>query len=113
MGADHLEWARSSPRSLTGIDLTDRAIQFTQERLGFYSLYSDLRVADAENLPFSDNSFDIVYSYGVLHHSPDTAQAIREVHRVLRPGGSARIMIYHSPLRGRLHAVAALRSRRR
>ncbi len=96
MGADHLEWAKSSPRSLTGIDLTDRAIQFTQERLGFYGLHSDLRAADAENLPFPDNSFDIVYSYGVLHHSPDTAQAIREVHRVLRPGGSARIMIYHS-----------------
>jgi SAM-dependent methyltransferase len=96
MGADHLEWAKSSPRSLTGIDLTDRAIQFTQERLGFFGLQSDLHAADAENLPFPDNSFDIVYSYGVLHHSPDTAQAIREVHRVLRPGGSARIMIYHS-----------------
>jgi ubiquinone/menaquinone biosynthesis C-methylase UbiE len=96
MGADHLEWARSSPRSLTGIDLTDRAIQFTHERLGFYGLHSDLQVADAESLPFADSSFDLVYAYGVLHHSPDTAQAVREVYRVLRPGGSARIMIYHS-----------------
>jgi SAM-dependent methyltransferase len=97
MGADHLEWAKSGPRSLTGIDLTERAIEFTAERLAYYGLKSELRVADAEKLPFSNNSFDIVYSYGVLHHSPDTAQAIREVYRVLRPGGTARIMIYHSP----------------
>lgn len=97
MGADHLEWAKSHPRALTGIDLTNRAIDFTKERLGYYGLQSNLRVADAENLPFPGDSFDIVFSYGVLHHSPDTAQAIREVYRVLRPGGSARIMIYHSP----------------
>jgi len=97
MGADHLEWAKSHPASLTGVDLTPRAVEFTEQRLALYNLRSDLRVADAENLPFADKSFDIVYSYGVLHHSPDTAQAIREVRRVLRPGGTARVMIYHSP----------------
>jgi ubiquinone/menaquinone biosynthesis C-methylase UbiE len=97
MGADHLEWAKAGPRSLTGIDLTPRAIGFTSERLAAYGLQSDLRVGDAENLPFAGAQFDIVYSYGVLHHSPDTAQAIREVGRVLRPGGTAKVMIYHSP----------------
>lgn len=97
MGADHLEWAKPGPRSLTGIDLTPRAIAFTTERLKDWRCESDLRVGDAENLPFPDAQFDIVYSYGVLHHSPDTAQAIREVRRVLRPGGIAKIMIYHSP----------------
>ena len=96
MGADHLEWAKALPRSLTGIDITDRAIRFTADRLRLYGLCSDLRVADAENLPFPDKSFDIIYSYGVLHHTPDTARAIQEVHRVLRPGGLAKIMIYHS-----------------
>ncbi|HZL56305.1 MAG TPA: class I SAM-dependent methyltransferase [Bryobacteraceae bacterium] len=101
MGADHLEWAKAGPKSLTGIDLTERAIQFTKNRLAYYGLSSDLRVADAEKLPFADDSFDIVYAYGVLHHSPDTTKAIREVYRVLRPGGAAKIMIYHS------HAVVA------
>jgi ubiquinone/menaquinone biosynthesis C-methylase UbiE len=95
MGADHLEWARSQPRSLTGVDLTPRAIELTRQRLGFAGLASDLRVADAEQLPFADASFDLVYSWGVLHHSPDTPRAIGEVHRVLRPGGVARVMIYH------------------
>jgi ubiquinone/menaquinone biosynthesis C-methylase UbiE len=44
-------------------------------------------ISDGERLPFRDESFDVVYSNGVLHHTPDTAGAIREVHRVLRPGG--------------------------
>jgi len=96
MGADHLEWARHRPRSLTGIDLTPRAIEFTAQRLALHNLHSNLRVADAEDLPFADNSFDLVYSWGVLHHSPDTSLAIREAWRVLRPGGSARVLIYHS-----------------
>jgi ubiquinone/menaquinone biosynthesis C-methylase UbiE len=95
MGADHLEWAKSRPRSLSGIDLTDRAVEFTRSRLAFRGFDSNVQVGDAEALPFADNSFDLVFSYGVLHHTPDTAQAIREVHRVLRPGGTCRVMIYH------------------
>lgn len=95
MGADHVEWAKSAPRSLTGVDLTPRAVEFTRERLAVYDLSSTVEVADAEHLPFADHSFDLVYSWGVLHHSPDTAQAFREVRRVLRVGGEARIAIYH------------------
>jgi SAM-dependent methyltransferase len=96
MGADHLEWAKAEPSSLTGIDLTARGVEFTRARLAMAGRASDLRVADAEALPFPDASFDLVYSWGVLHHSPDTPRAIREVHRVLRPGGTARVMIYHT-----------------
>ena len=63
--------------------------------LALFGLQSNLRVGDAENLDFHDDSFDLVYSWGVLHHSPDTPKAIAEVHRVLKRGGGARIMIYH------------------
>ena len=95
MGADHLEWARALPRSLTGVDLTRQAIAVTSERLALSGLRSRLLVTDAEHLPFRDASFDIAYSWGVLHHSPHTPVAVREIARVLRPGGRARVMIYH------------------
>jgi len=97
MGADHLEWAKSGPRRLVGVDLTPRAVAWTDQRLATYGFASELKEGDAEHLPFPDESFDIVYSWGVLHHSPDTPQAFREAHRVLRPGGSLRAMIYHRP----------------
>jgi SAM-dependent methyltransferase len=94
LGADHQRYAAAGA-NLTGIDLTERAVAHTRGRLALYGLTSDLRVADAENLPFATDMFDSVYSWGVLHHSPDTPKAIFEVHRVLRTGGHARIMIYH------------------
>jgi SAM-dependent methyltransferase len=95
MGADHLELAKAGPRTLSGVDLTPRAIEHTHKRLDIYGLPSELRVGDAENLPFQDNAFDLVYSWGVIHHSPNTAKAVQEIWRVLRPGGTARVMIYH------------------
>lgn len=97
MGADHLEWTRSGPHHLAGIDHTPRAVSWTAQRLGAFDLKSDLREGDAGNLPFADSSFSTVYSWGVLHHSPDTPRAFLEAHRVLRPGGTLRVMIYHRP----------------
>jgi len=95
MGADHVEWAKAGPRSLAGVDLTRRAVEHTRARLALYGLSSSVQTADAEHLPFADASFDLVYSWGVLHHTPDTPRAIREVWRVLRPGGTARVMVYN------------------
>jgi len=94
LGADHQQLAEAGA-VLTGVDLTPRAIGHTQRRFELLGLKSELQVGDAENLPFPDASFDAVYSWGVLHHSPDTQKAINEVHRVLKPGGFAKIMIYH------------------
>jgi ubiquinone/menaquinone biosynthesis C-methylase UbiE len=96
MGADHMEIAKAAPLSLTGVDLTERAVAHTTDRLSLAGFTPNVRVADAEELPFPAGSFDLVYSHGVLHCSPDTEKAFREVFRVLRPGGTARIMIYNS-----------------
>ena len=95
MGADHLEWAKSKPKSLTGIDLTPRAIEHTTRRLNALGLKSQLKVGDAENLELPEKSLDIVYSWGVIHHSPNTPKAVNAIFRVLRSGGTAKIMIYH------------------
>jgi ubiquinone/menaquinone biosynthesis C-methylase UbiE len=96
LGADHESFAAARAK-LYGIDLTPRAIEHTRARLAQAGLASTLGVADAEALPFPDGHFDLVYSWGVLHHSPDTQQALDEVWRVLRPGGTAKLMIYHAP----------------
>jgi SAM-dependent methyltransferase len=94
LGADHQRFAEAGA-DLHGLDLTERAIVHTRNRLDAMCLHSVLQVGDAEHLQFADASFDMVYSWGVLHHSPDTPRAIGEVWRVLRDGGVAKIMIYH------------------
>lgn len=94
LGADHQKFAESGAK-IVGIDLTHRAINHTKHRFQHFDLSSRLQVADAENLPFNDQNFDLVYSWGVLHHSPHTQQTINEVWRVIKPGGYAKIMIYH------------------
>jgi SAM-dependent methyltransferase len=71
-------------------------------------------VADAEHLPFESDSFDLGYSFGVLHHTPDTAAALAELVRTVKPGGEIKVMLYgrrcmtafklwvkHAALRGR------------
>src|SRR5258706_682295 len=79
----------------TAVDLTGAAVSLTQRRFQLAGLRGNFTQGDAENLPFADGSFDLVYSHGVLHHTPDTARAIREVYRVLSPSGRAMIMLYH------------------
>lgn len=94
LGADHQCFAEAGA-DLYGVDLTERAIEHTRRRLEVFELKSNLSVGDAEALEFPTESFDLVYSWGVLHHSPDTQKAITEVWRVLKKGGCARVMIYH------------------
>jgi len=96
VGADYLEWLRAGARA-TGVDLSPASLESTRRRCELAGFHPDLRVADAEHLPFADHTFDVVYSYGVMHHSPDTTQCLREAWRVLKPGGQARIMLYHHP----------------
>lgn len=93
LGADHQKWAECGA-NLSGVDLTPRAIEHTGRRFAAFGLESKLQQADAENLPFADHQFDIVYSWGVLMCAPDTPRTLREVHRVLKPGGVAKIMLY-------------------
>jgi ubiquinone/menaquinone biosynthesis C-methylase UbiE len=98
-GTDFQNWCSYATHA-TGVDLTDTAISLTGERLSYTAIPASrytLRRADAENLPFADNSFDLVYSWGVLHHTPDTHRAFQEVFRVLQPGGTIKAMIYHVP----------------
>jgi len=94
LGTDGARFARAGAL-YTGVDLTEAAVGLARRRFELEGLAGEFRVADAESLDFADESFDLVYSHGVLHHTPDTARAVREIRRVLRPGGRAVVMLYH------------------
>ena len=94
LGADHQRFVESGAIT-TGIDLTPRAIELTKHRLQVFNLTSDLFIANVENLDLPSDEFDLVYSWGVIHHSPDTQVAVHQIRKVLKPGGTARVMIYN------------------
>jgi ubiquinone/menaquinone biosynthesis C-methylase UbiE len=94
LGTDGAQFAKAGA-DYTGVDLTDAAVELARKHFELLGLGGNFRMADAENLNFADESFDLVYSHGVLHHTPDTASAVREIHRVLKPSGRAMVMLYH------------------
>lgn len=94
-GTDLLQFLRAGADAY-GIDLSGRSVTLARKRLSLSSFETRrLLLGDAENLPFPANSFDLVYSWGVLHHTPDTVKAVEEIYRVVRPGGAICIMLYH------------------
>ncbi len=93
-GIDLVRYARAGAR-VTGIDLTPRHAELAREHLAAHGLEGTVVLGDAEQLPFADASFDRVSSNGVLHHTPNIEAALREIRRVLRPGGEARIIVYN------------------
>lgn len=94
-GTDFLQWVRSGAQA-HGIDLTHEAIIHVRKRLNIYDLTAaDLKVADAEHLPYANDFFDVVYSWGVIHHSPDMIKCLDEIIRVTKPGGIIKVMIYN------------------
>ena len=94
VGTDGAQFAKAGA-DYTGVDLTDAAIELARKRFELFGLSGKFEVADGERLQFPDESFDIVYSHGVLHHTPDIVAAVREIYRVLKPGGRAIVMLYH------------------
>jgi SAM-dependent methyltransferase len=94
----------------SGIDLTTESIARVSTRLRLRQLpYQHLECASALALPFADNSFDIVFSHGVLHHIPDVKTAQREIARVLKPDGELIAMLYARRSLNYLVAIAVVR----
>ena len=79
----------------TGVDLTAESVERVRTRLKVRNLpFDDLQQGSVLDLPFADNTFDMVFSHGVLHHVPEIRHAEKEIHRVLKPGGELVIMMY-------------------
>lgn len=94
MGTDHLSMARMGGE-MYGVSITSNDKLIIDKRFELYGYQTNALVADAEDLPFEDGFFDFVYSFGVVHHTPDTEKAISEIFRVLKPGGKCYISVYN------------------
>ncbi len=94
LGSDLRKFSRFGLR-VTGLDYSPENAYLSKLGLQLYNLNGKVVAGDAECLPFPENSFDLVYSWGCLHHTPHTQKGVDELFRVLRPGGKAMVMLYH------------------
>jgi glycosyltransferase involved in cell wall biosynthesis/ubiquinone/menaquinone biosynthesis C-methylase UbiE len=93
LGTDLSQFARHGAR-VTDVDLSGGHLEHAKENFALRGLKGEFVHHDAETLPFPDDSFDVVYSNGVLHHTPNTRRVVQEIRRVLKPGGKAIVMMY-------------------
>jgi ubiquinone/menaquinone biosynthesis C-methylase UbiE len=95
IGTDLVRFAKGGAR-VTGVDLAQTAIDLAGKNFALNGVTpEELRVADGEELPYPDASFDVVYAHGVIQYTADPAKLIHECHRVLKPGGTAIFMVYN------------------
>ena len=94
MGTDLVRFARHGA-VVHGIDITEHHHRLAHANLASHGFTGDLQYCDAAGICHPDNTFDVVYSMGVLHHAQDTEACLNEVHRVLKPGGTLLVGLYH------------------
>jgi 2-polyprenyl-3-methyl-5-hydroxy-6-metoxy-1,4-benzoquinol methylase len=94
-GTDLVQFAKGGAQ-VSGIDLTKRHLELAARNFEVRGLHANLKRATAAAIPFESDSFDVVYSFGVLHHTDNTERCISECHRVLKPGGEFILGLYHT-----------------
>ena len=95
IGTDLVRFAKGGAR-VTGVDLAQTAIDLARKNFALNGVMpEELRVANGEALPYADASFDVVYGHGVVQYTADAPRLIREMHRVLKPGGTGIFMVYN------------------
>jgi len=93
-GTDLCQFAMSGAECY-GIDIAQKHFELATKNFKLRGIKAELFLEDASNLHFESNTFDTVYSFGVLHHTPDTIRCLSEAHRVLKPGGELVVALYH------------------
>jgi ubiquinone/menaquinone biosynthesis C-methylase UbiE len=104
LGTDLVQFARAGALC-HGIDITDRHLELAARNFALRGLPVTLSKADATRIDYPDGHFDVVYSFGVIHHIPDAPAVLREIHRVTKPGGRCLIALYHKPSLFQLYMV--------
>lgn len=93
-GVDLVRFARGGA-IVTGVDLSSSAIDLARKNFAIQGLQADLREANGEQLPFPDNSFDLVFAHGVVQYTADDRKLVEECRRVLKPGALAIVQVYN------------------
>lgn len=79
----------------TGVDLSDKSIEIAKQRFDVFNLKGNVFQANIEELDnINDTQFDLVYSFGVLHHTPSIEKSISNIYKMLKPGGEFKMMLY-------------------
>lgn len=98
IGTDTINFARNGA-SVTATDISPKSLEIVEQRAEVFGVQDAVHFycANAENLASSlpDQTFDLVYSFGVIHHTPHTDRVIAQIHRYVRPGSVVKIMVYH------------------
>ncbi len=97
IGTDTVNFARAGAQ-VTAVDLSERSLDLARQRAAVYGLTNITFVhANVEELSevLRGERYDLVYSFGVIHHTPDPEAALRELVALLRPGGTLKVMVYH------------------
>ncbi len=94
-GTDLVQFAKGGAQ-VFGIDITQRHVEIAAQNFQVRGMRASLQCATAAAIPFGNDLFDAVYSFGVLHHTDNTVGCISECHRVLRPGGEFILGLYHT-----------------
>jgi SAM-dependent methyltransferase len=94
IATDGMQFIRAGAR-YTGMDFSPSALEIARHRFDTAAVDASLVRGSIAEMPFDAGSFDLVYSNGVIHHLPETRRVVDEMHRVLRPGGQATVMVYH------------------
>ena len=95
IGTDSINFARAGA-NLTVVELSEKSLEITKQRFAIYGLKANFILANGEELSakLPEKQFDLVYSFGVIHHTPNPERVIAEIEKVLKPGGELRVMLY-------------------
>jgi 2-polyprenyl-3-methyl-5-hydroxy-6-metoxy-1,4-benzoquinol methylase len=97
IGTDTMNFARAGAE-VTAVDLSERSLDLARQRATVYGV-TNIRFihANVEELGaiLGPEQYDLVYSFGVIHHTPHPDIALRELVSLLRPGGTLKVMVYH------------------